>query len=66
MSPDAAQRIPPDAVREIAEQAEKKDPSIIDRISHAYAEQPQIVKTLGKAALAVALGQMVQKQHANR
>jgi hypothetical protein len=66
VSPDLAERIPPDAVREIADQAEKKDPSIIDRISHAYAEQPQIVKTLGKAALAVALAQMVRKQYANR
>jgi hypothetical protein len=66
VSADLAQRVPPDAVREIAEQAEKKDPSIIDRISHAYAEQPQVVKTLGKAALAVALAQMVRKQYANR
>jgi hypothetical protein len=62
VSAETAQQIPPDAVREIAEAAEQKDPSIIDRISHAYADQPQIVKTLGKAALAVALAQMVRKQ----
>jgi len=66
VTPEVAERVPPDAVRDIAEQAEKKDPSIIDRISHAYAEQPQIVKTLGKAALAVAMAQMVRKQYANR
>jgi len=66
VSPAQADRIPPEAVQELAEHAEKKDPSIIDRISHAYAAQPQIVKTLGKAALAVAMAQMVRKQYAGR
>jgi hypothetical protein len=66
VSPEVAQQIPPDAVREVAEQAEQKDPSIIDRIGQAYAQQPQIVKTLGKAALAVALAHMVQKQYSRR
>lgn len=66
VTPEVAEQVPPDAVREIAEQAEKKDPSIIDRISQAYAQQPQIVKTLGKVALAVALAHMVQQQHARR
>jgi hypothetical protein len=64
--PEVAQHVPPDAVREIAEHAEQKDPSIIDRVSQAYAQQPQIVKTLGKVALAVALAHMVQQQHARR
>jgi hypothetical protein len=66
VTPDVAQQVPPEAVREIAEQAEQKDPSIIDRIGQAYAQQPQIVKTLGKAALAVALAHMVQKQYSRR
>jgi hypothetical protein len=57
-----AAQIPPGAVTEIAAAAEKKDPSIVDRVSQAYAQQPQIVKTLGKVALTVALAQMAQKQ----
>lgn len=57
-----AAQIPPGAVTEIAAAAEKKDPSIVDRISQAYAQQPQIVKTLGKVALTVALAQMARKQ----
>jgi hypothetical protein len=65
-NPQAAQQVPEQAVREIAEEAEKKDPSIVERISQAYADQPQIVKTLGKAALAVALAQMANKHLARR
>ena len=66
VTPQVAERVPPEAVQELAEHAEKKDPSIVDRISLAYAAQPQIVKTLGKAALAVAMAQMVRKQYTGR
>jgi hypothetical protein len=59
-----AAKVPPGAVTEIAAAAEKKDPSIVDRVSQAYAQQPQIVKTLGKVALTVALAQMAKKQFA--
>jgi hypothetical protein len=40
--------------------------SVDDDFDQAYAQQPQIVKTLGKAALAVALAHMVQKQYSRR
>ena len=63
-SPQVAEHVPPEAVEEIAAAAEKRDPSIIDRISTAYADQPQIVKTLGGAALAVALAHFATKQRA--
>ena len=66
VTPEAAQKVPPEAVQELAEDAEKKDPSIVDRISHAYAAQPEIVKTLGKAALAIAMAQMLRNQYAGR
>jgi hypothetical protein len=58
VTPEQAERIPPEAVQELAAEAEKKDPSIIDRVSDFYAEQPQLVKTLGAAALGVALMQI--------
>ncbi|HET8548544.1 MAG TPA: hypothetical protein VFL57_11090 [Bryobacteraceae bacterium] len=59
--PEHTPQISPDAVTELAAQAEKKDPSIIDRMSDFYADQPQLVKTLGGAALAVALMQIGRK-----
>jgi hypothetical protein len=62
VTPDVAEQLPPDVVEEVAREAEKKDPSIIDRISDVYAQQPQLLKVLGGAALAIALGRMAQKR----
>ena len=62
MSPEVAQQIPPDVVEEVAREAEKKDPSIVDRISEVYAKQPELLKVLGGAALAIALGRMAQRK----
>ena len=62
LAPEQAQQIPPDAVREIAAQAEKQDPSIVDQIGSFYAEHPTLVKTLGGAALSIALAKLAQRQ----
>jgi len=37
--------------------------SVIDRISEIYAQQPQLLKVLGGAALAIALGRMSQRRN---
>jgi hypothetical protein len=58
VSPEAAQQISPEAVQEIAQHAEQKDPSIIDTMSNVYAAHPQLIKTLGAAALTVALAKI--------
>ncbi len=62
VTPEQAQQIPAEAVQEIAAQAEKKDPSVIDQVSNFYAEHPTLVKTLGAAALTIALSQIAQRQ----
>jgi len=36
---------------------------VTDRISEIYARQPQLLKVLGGAALAIALGRMAQKRN---
>lgn len=48
-------------VREIAEAAQQSDPSVLDRVGSFYAQHPQVVKVLGGAALAIALGQMANR-----
>jgi hypothetical protein len=63
VTPDVAEQLPPDVVEEVAREAEKKDPSIVDRISDVYANQPELLKVLGGAALAIALGRMAQKRN---
>ena len=62
VTPDVAQQVPPDAVEELAQQAEQQDPSIVDMISGFYARNPQLVKTLGAAALTIALAKIAQSR----
>ena len=62
VTPEQAEQIPPETVEELAAHAEQKDPSIIDRISGFYAEHPTLIKSLGGAALAIALSKIAQSQ----
>jgi hypothetical protein len=62
ISPDVAEQIPSNSIEALAAEAEKKDPSIVDRISKFYAEQPALVKTLGGLALTVAMAKIAQSQ----
>jgi hypothetical protein len=60
VTPEQAEQVPPETVGEIAAHAESHDPSVIDMISNFYAEHPTLVKTLGSAALAIALSRIVK------
>lgn len=66
ISPAQAEAVPADAVATMAHEAEQKDPSIIDRISHMYADQPALVKKLGGMALVVAMAKIAQAQTRSR
>lgn len=57
---EEAERLSPDEVQQIAERAQQEDPSIMDQMGQFYAKNPTLVKTLGGAALAIALGRMAQ------
>ena len=63
LSPEEAQRLSPEQVQELADRAEKENPGIIDHMSNFYAQNPGLVKALGGAALAIALGKMAQRKH---
>jgi hypothetical protein len=62
VSHEVARQVPPEAVEQMAHQAEQRDPSVIDQISNIYAEHPQLVKTLGGAALTIALAKIASRQ----
>ncbi len=66
VSPEVAEQIPTTSIEAVAAEAEKKDPSIIDRISKYYADQPALIKTLGGLALAVAMARIAQRQTTRR
>jgi hypothetical protein len=62
ITPAQAQSISPDVVQQLAAHAEKADPSIVDKASAFYAQHPTLVKTLGGAALSIALAKVAQRQ----
>ena len=62
ITPELADQIPTSSIEAVAAAAEKKDPSIVDRVSKFYAEQPALIKTLGGLALTVAMAKIAQAQ----
>jgi hypothetical protein len=51
-------------VQQMAAHAEKADPSIVDKASAFYAQHATLVKTLGGAALSIALVKVAERQKA--
>ena len=54
-------QLTPEQVRELATEAQRQDPGVLDRVGAFYAEHPEVVKVLGGAALAIALGQVATR-----
>lgn len=64
LTPDQAQAVSPEVVQQLAAHAEKSDPSIVDKASAFYAQHSTLVKTLGGAALTIALAKVAERQKA--
>jgi hypothetical protein len=64
LTPQQAQNISPELVQQMAAHAEKADPSIVDKASAFYAQHATLVKTLGGAALSIALVKVAERQKA--
>lgn len=62
VTPQQAQQVSSDAVRQLAEVAAKHDPSVVDRASEFYAQHPTLVKTLGVGALALIMSHLSQRR----
>lgn len=58
ISPAQASQLSPADVNAIATHAQAQNGSVVDKIGGFYAQHPDLVKSLGAAALAVALGHM--------
>jgi hypothetical protein len=58
LSPEQASRVNPAEVTQVAQHAEQQHPGIVDEVGRFYAQHAGLVKTLGGAALAVALTKM--------
>ena len=60
ITPQQAQQVTPQQISEITKRATEQDPTVLDRLGGFYAQHPDLVKTLGGAALTVALAKMAQ------
>ena len=61
VTPDQANNVSPSQVQQIAEHAERQNPSIVDQVSSFYAQHPQVMKAAGGLALTVALQHILKR-----
>ncbi len=64
ITPQQASEISPQQVQDLANHAEQHSPGIFDKLGDFYAQHPQLVKTLGSAALTIALAKMANRMKA--
>jgi hypothetical protein len=62
VTPEQASRIPPEAVEELAREAQQQNPTIIDRMSDFAAQNPGLVKGLGAMAVGIALNHLSKQK----
>src|SRR6516225_9544100 len=62
MTPEQAQKLSPEVVQQVATHAQNANPSVVESVSNFYTQHPTLVKTLGGAALAIALAKVAERQ----
>ena len=60
VTPQQASHVSPQQVQDVVTQAQQHNPGIVDTLSDFYAQHPGLVKTLGGAALAIAMARISQ------
>ena len=61
VTPEQANQIPPEDVQQLAEHAEKENPSIVDEAGEFYSQHPTLVKALGAGSLALIMSHLSQR-----
>jgi len=61
LTPDQASQLTPQQVQDLASKAQQHNPGVVDSIGGFYSEHPQLVRTLGSAALTIALASMANR-----
>ena len=62
ISGNQAAAVPAETVAAVAQKAEQHNPAIVDTMSSFYAQHPTLVKTLGTAAMMIALRKIGERQ----
>jgi hypothetical protein len=61
VSPEQARQVAPEDVQQLAEHAEKQNPSIIDHASQFYSQHPKLVQALGAGSLALIMSHLSKR-----
>lgn len=64
VTPQQASQVTPQQVQDLANHAEQHSPGVFDKLGDFYAQHPQLVKTLGSAALTIALAKIASRMRA--
>ncbi len=64
VTPEQAANISPQAVQELAAKVHQADPSIVDKLGQAYSAHPDLFKTLGAAAMSIAVAKIAEQHKA--
>jgi hypothetical protein len=62
LTPEQAQQLSPEVVQQVATHAQNANPSVVESVSNFYAQHTALVKTLGGAALTIALAKVAERQ----
>ena len=63
LTSDQVSAISPAAVQTLAQRVEQHDAGIVEKMSAFYATHPTLVKTLGSAAMMIAMRKIAERQN---
>ncbi|HWR52465.1 MAG TPA: hypothetical protein VN428_15240 [Bryobacteraceae bacterium] len=61
VKPEETHKVSPEMVRRVADEAERRDPGVVDRISEFLAEHPRLLKNLDISSLSTAMANIGQR-----
>jgi hypothetical protein len=61
VSAEQANQVSPEAVQQLAEHAEKQNPTIVDQASRFYSQHPKLVQALGAGSLALIMSHLSKR-----
>ena len=61
VSPEQATQVSPETIQQLADHAEKQNPSVIDHASQFYAQHPKLVQALGAGSLALIMSHLSKR-----
>jgi hypothetical protein len=63
VSAEQANQVSPEAVKQLAEHAEKQNPSIVDQAGRFYSQHPKLVQALGAGSLAFIMSHLSKRRY---